>query len=259
MSTRTAHTVRSASSRASTASSGCIATGELAALAVESFGAGAQVVCGRDGAVAGARSGATAGACGCWSRARASTGSSAWSTRSSAPPADRRACKCSTGSHTLMTGLHSGFNVFSYLTFRAILATVSALAISLLVGPRMIAQPVALSDRPGRARRRPQDASAQGRHADDGRHADPGHDARQHAAVGRALPTASSGRCSGVTFAFGLIGFYDDYLKLVVRNSEGTGRRAGSISGSPWPGWRRPRCSTSRRPAPPRRRCSCRS
>ena len=41
----------------------------------------------------------------------------------------------------------------------------------------------------------------------------------------------------GVTFAFGLIGFYDDYLKLVVRNPKGlraalevllaVGRRAG--------------------------------
>ena len=38
-----------------------------------------------------------------------------------------------------LTGWYSGFNVFSYLTFRAILATVSALAISLVVGPRMIA------------------------------------------------------------------------------------------------------------------------
>ncbi|HXR89121.1 MAG TPA: phospho-N-acetylmuramoyl-pentapeptide-transferase, partial [Steroidobacteraceae bacterium] len=37
-----------------------------------------------------------------------------------------------------LTGFYSGFNVFSYLTFRAILSVVSALAISLLVGPRMI-------------------------------------------------------------------------------------------------------------------------
>ena len=37
--------------------------------------------------------------------------------------------------HQQLTAWHSGFNVFSYLTFRAILATVSALALSLLVGP----------------------------------------------------------------------------------------------------------------------------
>ena len=39
-----------------------------------------------------------------------------------------------------LTSRISGFNVFSYLTFRAILATVSSLAISLLVGPGMIAK-----------------------------------------------------------------------------------------------------------------------
>ncbi|MGH9599342.1 MAG: phospho-N-acetylmuramoyl-pentapeptide-transferase, partial [Terracidiphilus sp.] len=37
-----------------------------------------------------------------------------------------------------LTGWYTGFNVFSYLTFRAILAAVSALAISLLVGPTLI-------------------------------------------------------------------------------------------------------------------------
>ena len=39
-----------------------------------------------------------------------------------------------------LTPQHSGFNVFSYLTFRAILATVTALGFSLLVGPAMIAR-----------------------------------------------------------------------------------------------------------------------
>ena len=66
----------------------------------------------------------------------------------------------------------------------------------------------------------PQIASAEGRHADHGRRADPGRDAGEHAAVG-----GSANRfvwiVLGVTFAFGLIGFYDDYLKLVVRNSRG--------------------------------------
>ena len=33
-----------------------------------------------------------------------------------------------------LTSVYSGFNVFSYLTFRAILATVTALAFSLVVG-----------------------------------------------------------------------------------------------------------------------------
>src|SRR5579872_240405 len=39
-----------------------------------------------------------------------------------------------------LVGWRSGFNVFSYLTLRAILATVSALALSLIVGPSMISR-----------------------------------------------------------------------------------------------------------------------
>jgi phospho-N-acetylmuramoyl-pentapeptide-transferase len=37
-------------------------------------------------------------------------------------------------------GRISGLHVFSYLTFRAILATASALGLSLIVGPSMIAR-----------------------------------------------------------------------------------------------------------------------
>jgi phospho-N-acetylmuramoyl-pentapeptide-transferase len=119
-----------------------------------------------------------------------------------------------------LTGRISGFNVFSYLTFRAILATVSSLIISLIVGPSMIAK---LSRyQIGQVVR------------DDG--------PKTH------LPKAGTPTMGGtlilvttlvstllwaepwnrlvwtvvgVTFAFGLIGFYDDYLKLVVRNPRG--------------------------------------
>ena len=114
----------------------------------------------------------------------------------------------------------SGFHVFSYLTLRAILAMTSALALSLLVGPGMIARlsryqigQVVRNDGP-----------------------------KSH------LPKAGTPTMGGalilvatlvstllwadlanrfvwtvlaVTFAFGLIGFYDDYLKLVVGNSRG--------------------------------------
>jgi phospho-N-acetylmuramoyl-pentapeptide-transferase len=109
----------------------------------------------------------------------------------------------------------SGFHVFSYLTLRAILAMSSALALSLIVGPAMIARlsrysigQVVRNDGP-----------------------------KSH------LPKAGTPTMGGalilvatlvstllwadlanrfvwtvlaVTFAFGLIGFYDDYLKLVV-------------------------------------------
>ena len=114
-----------------------------------------------------------------------------------------------------LTLVKSGFHVFSYLTLRAILAMSSALALSLIVGPGMIARlsrysigQVVRNDGP-----------------------------KSH------LPKAGTPTMGGalilvatlvstllwadladrfvwtvlaVTFAFGLIGLYDDYLKLVV-------------------------------------------
>ena len=119
-----------------------------------------------------------------------------------------------------LTGWYSGFNVFSYQTFRAILAVLSALGISLLVGPKMIAS---LSRyQIGQVVR------------DDG--------PKTHLpkagtpTMGGALILVATlvstllwadlanrlvWTVLGVTFAFGLIGFYDDYLKLVIRNSKG--------------------------------------
>ena len=119
-----------------------------------------------------------------------------------------------------LTALYSGFNVFSYLTLRAILACMTSLVFCLLIGPYMIAR---LSRyQIGQVVR------------DDG--------PKSH------LPKAGTPTMGGalilvavlfgtlmwanvrdrfvwtvlgVTFAFGLIGFYDDYLKLVVRNSRG--------------------------------------
>ena len=119
-----------------------------------------------------------------------------------------------------LTGLYSGFNVFSYLTLRAILACMSSLLFALLIGPWMIAR---LSKyQIGQVVR------------DDG--------PKSH------LPKAGTPTMGGalilvalvfgtlmwanvrdrfvwtvigVTFAFGLIGFYDDYLKLTARNTRG--------------------------------------
>ncbi|MGH8259147.1 MAG: phospho-N-acetylmuramoyl-pentapeptide-transferase [Steroidobacteraceae bacterium] len=119
-----------------------------------------------------------------------------------------------------LTGAYSGFNVFHYQTLRAILAAVTALAFSLVAGPSMIAK---LSRyQIGQVVR------------DDG--------PKSHLpkagtpTMGGALILAAilvstllwadlSDRfvwtVLGVTFAFGLIGFYDDYLKLVVGSSKG--------------------------------------
>jgi phospho-N-acetylmuramoyl-pentapeptide-transferase len=119
-----------------------------------------------------------------------------------------------------LTALDSAFRVFGYLTLRAILAALTALAISFLIGPWMIRK---LSyNQIGQQVR------------DDG--------PKTH------LPKAGTPTMGGAlilvaiaastllwadltnrfvwvtllaTLAFGLIGFWDDYLKLVVGNSRG--------------------------------------
>jgi phospho-N-acetylmuramoyl-pentapeptide-transferase len=119
-----------------------------------------------------------------------------------------------------LTGWRSGFNVFSYLTFRAILATVSALAISLIVGPGLIAK---LSKyQIGQVVR---DDGPQTHLIKAGTPTMGGTLILVTTLVSTLLWAELSSRLTwlvlGVTFAFGLIGFYDDYLKLVVRNPKG--------------------------------------
>jgi len=119
-----------------------------------------------------------------------------------------------------LTAWHTGFNVFSYLTLRAILATTSALAFSLIFGPKMIAKlsryqigQVVRTDGPKSHLPKAGTPTMGG------------------ALILTALLVATLlwadlrnrfvWTVLGVTFAFGLIGFYDDYLKLVVGNSRG--------------------------------------
>ncbi len=119
-----------------------------------------------------------------------------------------------------LTGVYSGFHVFRYQTFRAILAAISALAFSLLVGPAVIAKlsryqigQVVRSDGPKSHLPKAGTPTMGG--------------ALILAALlfGTLLWANLSDRfvwtAIGVTFAYGLIGFYDDYLKLVVGNSRG--------------------------------------
>jgi phospho-N-acetylmuramoyl-pentapeptide-transferase len=123
-----------------------------------------------------------------------------------------------------LAGRVAGAHVFSYLTFRAILATASALGLSLLVGPPLISR---LSRyQIGQVVR------------DDG---PPAHLLKAGTPtmggtlilittlVSTLLWAELANRLVwtvlGVTFAFGLIGFYDDYLKLVVRNPRGLAPR----------------------------------
>jgi phospho-N-acetylmuramoyl-pentapeptide-transferase len=119
-----------------------------------------------------------------------------------------------------LTGLVSGLHVFSYLTFRAILAMLSALALSLIVGPGMIESlsryqigQVVRDDGPKTHLPKAGTPTMGGALI------------LTTTLISTFLWAELSSRLVwtvvGVTFAFGLIGFYYDYLKLVIRNPKG--------------------------------------
>jgi phospho-N-acetylmuramoyl-pentapeptide-transferase len=115
---------------------------------------------------------------------------------------------------------HSGFHVFQYLTLRAILAALTALAISLLVGPRMI-QFLAEYQVGQRVR-----SDGPQTHLSKAGTPTMGGALILAAIVAATLLWADLANrfvwvVLLVTVAFGLIGFWDDYLKLVVGNSRG--------------------------------------
>lgn len=84
---------------------------------------------------------------------------------------------------------YSGFNVFSYLTFRAIVSLLTALFISLWMGPRMIAHLQKLSFGQVVRNDGPESHFQQARYADHGRDYDPDGDCDLRTAVG--LPVQS--------------------------------------------------------------------
>jgi phospho-N-acetylmuramoyl-pentapeptide-transferase len=115
---------------------------------------------------------------------------------------------------------YSGFNVFQYLTLRAILAALTALAISLLVGPKMIRW---LAEYQVGQRVRSDGPQT---------HLSKAGTPTMGGALILAAIVASTLLWADlanrfvwvvllVTAAFGLIGFWDDYLKLVVGSSRG--------------------------------------
>jgi phospho-N-acetylmuramoyl-pentapeptide-transferase len=114
----------------------------------------------------------------------------------------------------------SFLNVFSYLTLRAILAAVSALAISLLAGPWMIARLAAL--RMGQVVR---DDGPQTHFKKAGTPTMGGMLILVAIIVSTLLWADLSNRfvwiVLGVTVLFGLVGFWDDYLKIVRQNPDG--------------------------------------
>ncbi|GAA0714120.1 phospho-N-acetylmuramoyl-pentapeptide-transferase [Dokdonella soli] len=124
----------------------------------------------------------------------------------------------------LLKGWISGFHLFQYLTFRTIMSTLTALAVSLLAGPAIIrklaevkAGQVIRSDGP------------QTHLVKAGTPTMGGALIIASIAVSTLLWADLRNRyvwlVLGVTVAFGAIGFYDDYKKLVLRDSRGLAAR----------------------------------
>src|ERR1700710_707695 len=123
-----------------------------------------------------------------------------------------------------LTKFYSGFHVFQYLTLRGILAAVTALLMALLVGPTMIEM---LSKY--QIGQRVRTDGPQSHLQKSGTPTMGGGLILVAMAIGTLLWADLSSRfvwvLLGTTLAFGLIGFYDDYLKLVIGNAKGLAPR----------------------------------
>ena len=119
---------------------------------------------------------------------------------------------------------YSGFNVFSYLTLRAILAVASSLLISLMIGPGMIRW---LSRY--QVGQQVRDDGPQTHLKKAGTPTMGGTLIIVSIVIATLLWADLSNRyvwiATGVLLLCGLVGFYDDYLKLVVKNSKGLAAR----------------------------------
>ena len=129
---------------------------------------------------------------------------------------------------------HSGFHVFQYLTLRGILAAITALAFALFIGPYVIA----LLSRYQIGQQVRSDGP-QSHLLKSGTPTMGGGLILVAMVLSTLLWADLSSRFTwillGTTLAFGMIGFYDDYLKLVVGNSKGLAARykyaAQSVAG----------------------------
>lgn len=119
---------------------------------------------------------------------------------------------------------YSGFHVFQYLTMRGILAAMTALAMALFIGPRMIR---ALTR--GQVGQQVRTDGPQTHLQKSGTPTMGGGMILVAMTVTTLLWADLSSRFVWIllvsTLAFGVIGFYDDYLKLVVGNSKGLAAR----------------------------------
>jgi phospho-N-acetylmuramoyl-pentapeptide-transferase len=119
---------------------------------------------------------------------------------------------------------YSGFHVFQYLTLRGILAAMTALIMALFIGPLMIS----LLNRYQIGQRVRSDGP-QSHLQKSGTPTMGGGLILVAMAIATLLWADLSSRfvwiLLGTTLAFGMIGFYDDYLKLVVGSSKGLAAR----------------------------------
>jgi phospho-N-acetylmuramoyl-pentapeptide-transferase len=124
-----------------------------------------------------------------------------------------------------LTSLYSGFNVFSYLTMRAILAALTALVLSFVFGPIVIRR--LTSRRMGQPIR---DVGPESHQPKAGTPTMGGALILIAIASSTVLWSDLSNRFVWIvllaTLAFGVIGFIDDYRKLSARNSKGLSARA---------------------------------
>jgi phospho-N-acetylmuramoyl-pentapeptide-transferase len=124
-----------------------------------------------------------------------------------------------------LTRLYSGFNVFSYLTLRAILSALTALVLSFAFGPMLIQR--LQMQRIGQQIR---ELGPQSHLPKAGTPTMGGALILLAIAISTLLWANLSNRfvwlVLGGTLFFGVIGFIDDYKKLVVRNSKGLSPRA---------------------------------
>ncbi|MBX3689260.1 phospho-N-acetylmuramoyl-pentapeptide-transferase [Dokdonella sp.] len=124
----------------------------------------------------------------------------------------------------LLRGHFSGFHLFQYLTFRAIMGALTALAVSLLAGPALIRKLAAL-----KAGQVVRSDGPQSHLSKAGTPTMGGALIIASIAVSTLLWADLHNRFVWlvllVLFAFGAIGFYDDYKKLVRKDSRGLAAR----------------------------------
>ncbi|WP_018873071.1 phospho-N-acetylmuramoyl-pentapeptide-transferase [Thioalkalivibrio sp. ALJ16] len=124
-----------------------------------------------------------------------------------------------------LSQFHSGFTVFQYLTVRAILGVVTALAIALLIGPAMIRRLTV-----GKVGQQIRDDGPESHLSKAGTPTMGGALILVAVAVATLLWSDLSNRFVWIvlltTLAFGAVGGWDDYLKLRYGNSKGLSARA---------------------------------